>query len=79
MRIELHQITRSGFYARGVDRALFGALRDWHADFHNWVQSRKNVSQTLTFLLDGLIEALLPIAELRAAKSLRLKRRENRK
>lgn len=50
MKIDLHNITRCGFYEQGSARMpLFGDLSAWHNDFIKWVQGRQSVALTTTF------------------------------
>lgn len=54
MKIEVHRITRCGFYQRGSKNPLFGALPEWHGEFNKWVQGRSSVSLTSTFQAQDL-------------------------
>lgn len=50
MKVELHQISRCGFYERGGNQSpLFGQLASWQQQLINWVQGRSNVALTTTF------------------------------
>lgn len=52
MKFELHQISRCGFYERGVKQPVFGALSEWDSELPRWIHGRANVSQTSTFQTD---------------------------
>lgn len=48
MKVEIHNITRCGFFERAGQRELFGTLSSWANNLHTWVSSRPNVALTIT-------------------------------
>ena len=48
MKVEIHKITRCGFFELAGQRELFGGLQSWATDLHNWIGSRKSVAATVT-------------------------------
>lgn len=48
MKVEIHKITRCGFFERSEQQERFGGLQSWATDLHSWIGSRKSVAATTT-------------------------------